>query len=85
VGRCLLWFHPLVWVAGERLALYRELSCDESVMHSAHGGDLVSALAKLANPEQAFLLQASASSFISNRLALLTSARPETGWRQTWR
>lgn len=76
-GRCLLWFHPLVWVAGGRLALYRELSCDESVMHSAHGGDLVSALAKLANPEQPFLLQASASSLINHRLALLTSPSPE--------
>src|SRR5262245_12466787 len=29
VGLCLLWFHPLVWIAGSRIALYRELSCDE--------------------------------------------------------
>ena len=29
---CALWFHPLIWVAGARMALYRELSCDESVI-----------------------------------------------------
>jgi beta-lactamase regulating signal transducer with metallopeptidase domain len=76
LGLCLLWFHPLVWITGSRLALYRELSCDEFVIHSAHGGDLVSALAKLANPEEAFLLQATASSFISRRLARLTATQP---------
>ena len=76
VGLCALWFHPLVWVTGSRLALYRELSCDDSVIQSARGGDLVSALAKLANPEEAFLLQATASSFISHRLARLTSPPP---------
>src|SRR5271156_2678220 len=41
---CALWFHPLVWLAGSRLALSRELSCDERVIQSGHGGDLVSAL-----------------------------------------
>jgi hypothetical protein len=56
---------------GSRLALYRELSCDESVIPNAHGGDLVSALAKLASPEEPFLLQATASSLISHRLARL--------------
>lgn len=76
IGLCLLWFHPLVWLTGSRLALYRELSCDESVIHSAHGGELVSALAKLANPEGAFLLQATASSLISHRLARLSGAPP---------
>ncbi len=73
VGLCVMWFHPLVWITGSRLALYRELSCDEAVIQSAHGGDLVSALAKLANPEDAFLLQATASSFISHRLARLVA------------
>jgi beta-lactamase regulating signal transducer with metallopeptidase domain len=73
VGLCVLWFHPLVWITGSRIALYRELSCDESVIQSAHGGDLVSALAKLANPEEAFLLQATASSFMSHRLARLAA------------
>jgi hypothetical protein len=53
--------------------LYRELSCDESVIQSAHGEELVSALAKLANPDKASLLQASASSFISHRLARLAA------------
>jgi beta-lactamase regulating signal transducer with metallopeptidase domain len=28
---CALWFHPLMWLAGARIGLYRELSCDESV------------------------------------------------------
>jgi beta-lactamase regulating signal transducer with metallopeptidase domain len=76
LGLCGLWFHPLVWITGSQLALYRELSCDEFVIQSAHGGDLVSALAKLANPEEAFLLQATASSFIGRRLARLTATQP---------
>jgi beta-lactamase regulating signal transducer with metallopeptidase domain len=76
VGVCLLWFHPLVWITGSRLALYRELSCDEAVIQRAHGRDLISALAKLAVPETGFLLQASASSFLSHRLAQLTAAQP---------
>jgi beta-lactamase regulating signal transducer with metallopeptidase domain len=77
-GLCALWFHPLVWIAGSRLALYRELSCDESVTRNAHGGDLVSALAKLASPEKAFLLQAGASSFLEHRLARLNAGKPQT-------
>jgi beta-lactamase regulating signal transducer with metallopeptidase domain len=71
---CALWFHPLLWLAGTRMALYRELSCDESVIQSAHGEALVSALAKLAVPKQAGFLQATASSHLSYRLARL--ARP---------
>ncbi len=77
VGLSMLWFHPLVWIAGSRLALYRELSCDEPVIQSARGGDLISALAKLANPEQAFLLQATASSLIGHRLSRLTGAQSQ--------
>jgi beta-lactamase regulating signal transducer with metallopeptidase domain len=73
VSFCILWFHPLVWLAGSCLALYRELSCDESVIQSALGEELVSALAKLANPEKPLLLQASASSLISHRLAMLAA------------
>jgi len=80
VSLCLLWFHPLVWIAGSRLALYRELSCDESVIQSAHGEELVSALVKLANPDEALLLQSSASSFISHRLARL-AAPPQPTYR----
>jgi beta-lactamase regulating signal transducer with metallopeptidase domain len=72
---CALWFHPLMWITGSRLALYRELSCDESVIHSGHGRDLVSAIAKLASPEEALLLQATASSFLGQRLARLTALR----------
>jgi beta-lactamase regulating signal transducer with metallopeptidase domain len=75
VALCGLWFHPLVWITGSRLALYRELSCDESVIQNGHGGDLVSALAKLANPEET-LLQAGATSFMGRRLAQLAAARP---------
>ena len=77
IGLGLLWFHPLVWVTGSRLALYRELSCDESVIQSAHGRDLISALAKLANPKEGFLLQTTASSFLSHRLARLNAAPPQ--------
>jgi beta-lactamase regulating signal transducer with metallopeptidase domain len=80
LGLCLLWFHPLVWISGSRLAWYRELSCDESVIQKAHGRDLVTALAKLANPETEFMLQASASSFLSQRLARL-AARPQANGR----
>jgi bla regulator protein blaR1 len=69
---CALWFHPLVWLAGARMALYRELSCDESVIQRAHGTELVSALAKLALPERGLPLQAAASSHLGYRLARLT-------------
>jgi len=49
---------------------------------SAHGGDLVSALAKLANPEEAFLLQATASSFLSHRLTRLSADQPQRAGRR---
>jgi beta-lactamase regulating signal transducer with metallopeptidase domain len=77
---CVLWFHPLIWLAGARTALYRELSCDESVIRRAHGQALVSALAKLAVPEQPRFLQATASSHLSYRLARL-SGPPQTTYR----
>jgi beta-lactamase regulating signal transducer with metallopeptidase domain len=76
VGLCLLWFHPLVWITGPRMALYRELSCDESVIERARGGDLLAALAKPANHEGGLLLQASASSFVAHRLERLAADRP---------
>jgi beta-lactamase regulating signal transducer with metallopeptidase domain len=76
VALCGLWFHPLVWLTGSRLALYRELSCDEAVIQSGHGKELVSALAKLANPEEPPLLRSTATSFMGHRLAQLTAARP---------
>ena len=65
---CVLWFHPLVWLAGARMSLYRELSCDESVIENAHGRALVSALAKLAAPEKGLFLQTAASSHLSYRV-----------------
>ena len=73
VSRCALWFHPLIWMIGARIALYRELSCDESVIRHAHGQELVSALAKLAVPVNAGIMQATASSHLGYRLALLTA------------
>jgi beta-lactamase regulating signal transducer with metallopeptidase domain len=78
VSLCALWFHPLIWLAGARLALYCELSCDESVIRKAHGQALVSALAKLAVPEQAGFLQATAASHVSYRLALLAGSAQTT-------
>src|SRR5947209_1026189 len=77
---CALWFHPLMWLVGARIGLYRELSCDESVIRWAHGQELVSALAKLAVPKQAGVLQATASSHLSHRLALLAGP-PQTTCR----
>jgi len=71
VSLCVLWFHPLIWLAGARISLYRELSCDESVVRRSHGPALVSALAKLAVCEQGGILQATASSHLSYRLARL--------------
>jgi len=78
VSLCVVWFHPLIWLAGTRMALYRELSCDESVIQRAYGQELVSALAKLAVPEPALFLQATAS----HRLARLAEA-PKMASRST--
>ena len=75
---CGLWFHPLVWLTGFRLAMFRELSCDDSVIASSRGADLVSALAKLALPEGSHLLQAGAASLLSHRVARLTTSEPQT-------
>ena len=75
IGVCALWFHPLVWLAGSRLSLYRELSCDESVIRGERGRELVSALSKLANPGETLLLQAGASSFFADRVASLALPR----------
>jgi beta-lactamase regulating signal transducer with metallopeptidase domain len=73
---CGLWFHPLVWLTGFRLAMFRELSCDDSVIASSRGVDLVSALAKLAVPEDSHLLRAGAASLLSHRVARLTTSEP---------
>lgn len=74
---CGLWFHPLVWLTGFRLAIFRELSCDDSVIASSRGADLVSALAKLAVPEGLHLARAEAASFLSQRVARLTLSGPQ--------
>lgn len=77
IALCGLWFHPLVWLAGSQLAVFRELSCDDSVIDSARGADLVSALAKLALPGESRLLRAGAATFFSRRLQRLTASRPQ--------
>jgi beta-lactamase regulating signal transducer with metallopeptidase domain len=69
---CVLWFHPLVWIMGSRLALYRELSCDDNVIRSGLGRELFSAIGKLAQTEEEPLLRATATSLIGRRLARLT-------------
>jgi beta-lactamase regulating signal transducer with metallopeptidase domain len=77
IALCGLWFHPLVWVTGSRLAMFRELSCDDSVIESARGADLVTALAKLADPGESRLLRAGAATFFSHRLKRLTASQPQ--------
>lgn len=79
VAQCLLWFHPLVWLAGSRLAVFRELSCDDPVIAGARGADLVTAMAKLADPGYSRLLRPGAATFFSQRLARLRSAPPRAG------
>jgi beta-lactamase regulating signal transducer with metallopeptidase domain len=77
VAQCVLWFHPLLWLTSARVALYRELSCDESVLRASHGRLLVSALAKLAEPESSLVLRSAATSLVSRRLdRLLAPAMP---------
>jgi len=71
VAQCALWFHPLVWLTGTRLAIFRELSCDDSVIASSRGADLVTAMAKLADPGHSRLLRAGAATFFSQRLSRL--------------
>jgi beta-lactamase regulating signal transducer with metallopeptidase domain len=78
---CAVWFHPLAWLTSARLALFRELSCDETVVESALERDLVRALGKLARPEHSVLLEATASSFLNDRLALLGQDRPRRAAR----
>ena len=76
VALCGLWFHPLVWLAGARLAMFRELSCDDSVIESSRGADLVTALAKLADPVEPRLLRAGAATLFRHRLARLKTSQP---------
>jgi beta-lactamase regulating signal transducer with metallopeptidase domain len=76
IALCGLWFHPLVWLTGSRLAMFRELSCDDLVIESARGADLVTALAKLADPGEAPLLRPGATTLFSHRLARLKASQP---------
>lgn len=75
---CALWFHPLIWLAGMRMSLYRELSCDESVIRLAHEQEMVQALAKLAVPKESTFLKSAASSHLSHRLPRLAGLRQDT-------
>src|SRR6185312_5323499 len=63
IALCGLWFHPLVWLTGFRLAMFRELSCDDSVIERARGAYLVTAIAKLAAPGKPSSLRAGAATF----------------------
>lgn len=73
---CILWFHPLLWLSRQRLALYGELSCDESVQRRRCGHFLVSALAKLASPESELVLRSAATSLVGQRLDCLLAGKP---------
>jgi hypothetical protein len=71
---CALWFHPLGRLAGARICLYRELSCDESVTRRAHGQEPVSSLAKLAVPETSW--RSASNSLRASERSPGTSGRP---------
>jgi beta-lactamase regulating signal transducer with metallopeptidase domain len=78
IALCALWFHPLVWLMGFRLAMFKELSCDDSVIRISRGADLVTAMAKLAVPGRPNALRAGAATFFSHRLTRLTACQPES-------
>jgi beta-lactamase regulating signal transducer with metallopeptidase domain len=82
LAQCLLWFHPLLWLTGSRLALYRELSCDASVLKGSSGSLLVSALAKLASPENGLVLRSAATSLVAHRLDQLLATAAVEGDRR---
>jgi beta-lactamase regulating signal transducer with metallopeptidase domain len=77
IALCALWFHPLVWLTGSRLAMFRELSCDDSVIKSSRGADLVAAMAKLVVPGRPHSLRAGAATLFSHRLTRLAAFPPE--------
>ena len=76
IALCGLWFHPLLWLTGSRLAMFRELSCDDAVIENSRGADLVTALAKLADPGDPRLLRAGAATLFRHRLTRLTASQP---------
>jgi beta-lactamase regulating signal transducer with metallopeptidase domain len=77
IALCGLWFHPLVWLTGSRLAMFRELSCDDLVIESLRGADLVTALAKLSDPGKSRLLRAGATTLLRYRVARLKGTQPQ--------
>jgi beta-lactamase regulating signal transducer with metallopeptidase domain len=77
VAMCALWFHPLVWLTGSRLAMFRELSCDDRVIECSRGADLITALAKLADPGQSRPLRVGAATLFRHRLARLKASPPQ--------
>ena len=81
IALCALWFHPLVWLTGSRLAMFRELSCDDSVIASSRGADLVTAMAKLVVPGSPHSLRAGAATLFSHRLTRLTAFQPKRASR----
>jgi beta-lactamase regulating signal transducer with metallopeptidase domain len=81
IALCGLWFHPLVWLTGFRLAMFRELSCDDSVIERSRGTDLVTALAKLADPGESRLLRAGATTLFRHRLIRLKTSPPQRARR----
>jgi beta-lactamase regulating signal transducer with metallopeptidase domain len=81
IALCGLWFHPLVWLTGFRLAMFRELSCDDSVIERSRGTDLVTALAKLADPGESRLLRAGATTLFRYRLVRLKTSQPQRARR----
>jgi hypothetical protein len=70
-----------VWLTGFRLAIFRELSCDDSVIERSRGADLVTALAKLAEPGESRLLRAGATTVFRHRLARLKTPQPQRARR----
>lgn len=79
LAQCLLWFHPLLWLTGSHLALYRELSCDASVLKERSGALLVSALGKLTSPENGLVLRSAATSLVAHRLDRLLAPATAAG------
>jgi hypothetical protein len=56
--------------------MFRELSCDDFVIERSRGTDLVTAMAKLADPGQSRLLRAGAATLFGHRLARLRDSQP---------
>lgn len=81
-----LWFHPLVWLAGRRLLVERELACDEEVVRagarrSDYAGHLL-ALARCGGPGAAVTVGMARAHVLEDRLRRILSnegASPRSG------